>query len=82
MAQVCARIYVLPLADNYPKSCERREQYRRANQCQRLNFKREAKIDFSKSTIKVKRHKMILSGIDNSDGVDVEASISSLRIAR
>jgi len=38
----------------------------------------KAKIDFTKPTIKVKSHKMILSGIDNSDGVDVEVSIGSL----
>jgi len=40
--------------------------------------KLKAKIDFNKSTIKVKRHKMVLSAIDNSDGVDVKISIGSL----
>jgi len=38
----------------------------------------KAEINFTRSTIKVKRHKMVLFGIDNSDGVDVEVSIGSL----
>jgi len=40
--------------------------------------KLKAKIDFTKSTIKIKCHKMVLSDIDNSDGVDIEVSIGSL----
>jgi PKD repeat protein len=38
----------------------------------------KAEINISKPTIKVKRHKMVLSGIDNSDGVDIKVSIGSL----
>lgn len=29
------------------------------------------KLDFNKSTLKVSRHKMVLDGVDNSNGVDV-----------
>ncbi|MFQ5900319.1 MAG: hypothetical protein ACE5IH_02055, partial [Thermodesulfobacteriota bacterium] len=32
------------------------------------------KIDFNKGTIKVSRHKMLLTGIDNSNGIDVVIS--------
>jgi len=38
----------------------------------------EAEINLTKATIKVKAHKMELSGIDNSDGVDVDALIGHI----
>ncbi|MCX7085668.1 MAG: PKD domain-containing protein [Methylococcales bacterium] len=35
---------------------------------------REAEIDFNRHTIEVSRHKMLMTGIDNSNGIDVEVS--------
>jgi PKD repeat protein len=35
---------------------------------------REAEIDFKRHTIEVSRHKMLMTGIDNTNGIDVEVS--------
>lgn len=37
----------------------------------------EGQIDFNRGTIKVARHKMLTSGIDNSNGIDVEISFGA-----